>query len=105
MGTATSIGGPPMAIVYQRQAGAQLRATLAGYFLFGAAFSLLMLTVAGEFAGEELAHGLVLLPGVLVGFSLSRGVARVLDRGHTRAAVLAFSALSSIVLIGRELLP
>ena len=103
MGTATSIGGPPMAMVYQRHGGPELRATLAGYFLFGAAFSLAALAVAGEFGGRELSLGLVLLPGVVGGFSLSWLVARLLDRGYTRVAVLGFSALSAVVLIAQEL--
>jgi uncharacterized membrane protein YfcA len=99
MGTATSIGGPPMAIVYQRRAGPELRATLAAYFVVGAAFSLAMLAVAGEFGRRELGLGLLLLPGVLVGFSCSRVAARVLDRGHTRAAVLSFSSASALALL------
>lgn len=104
MGTATSIGGPPVAMVYQRHTGAQLRATLAAYFLFGAAFSLAALAAAGEFGGRELTMGLTLLPGVVGGFSLSWLVARALDRGYTRAAVLGFSAVSAVVLIAQELL-
>jgi hypothetical protein len=103
MGTATSIGGPPMAMVYQRHGGPELRGTLAGYFLFGAAFSLAALAVGGEFGGRELSMGLVLLPGVVGGFSLSWLVARLLDRGYTRAAVLGCSALSAIVLILSEI--
>lgn len=103
MGTATSIGGPPMAMVYQRHTGPQLRSTLAAYFVFGAAFSLAMLALAGEFGATELRAGLLLLPGVVVGFTVSRLLARVLDRGYTRAAVLGCSAASSIALILQEL--
>jgi uncharacterized membrane protein YfcA len=103
MGTATSIGGPPMAMVYQRVTGPQLRATLAAYFVFGASFSLLTLAVAGEFGAHELELGLTLLPGVLAGFALSWLAARVLDRGYTRVAVLGCSAASALVLIGTQL--
>lgn len=104
MGTATSIGGPPMALVYQRSTGAELRATLAAYFVVGAAFSLAMLAVVGEFGMEELRLGLVLLPGMLLGYATSGALVRVLDRGYTRAAVLTFASVSSIVLVLRELL-
>lgn len=104
MGTATSIGGPPMALVYQRSTGPQLRATLAAYFVVGAAFSLAMLAVVGEFGAEELRLGLLLLPGMLIGYLTSGVLARVLDRGYTRAAVLLFASVSSIVLLLRELL-
>lgn len=104
MGTATSIGGPPMAMVYQRHTGPEMRASLAAYFMVGGALSLAMLAVSGEFRGEELRAGLVLLPGVLVGYVGSGVLATFLDRGHTRPAVLGFSALSAITLILRELL-
>lgn len=104
MGTATSIGGPPMAIVYQRQTGPQLRSTLALYFVIGGCLSLLMLTIAGEFRGQELRAGLVLLPGVLVGFAGSKRLARLLDRGYTRMAVLGCSAAAAVALILTELL-
>ncbi len=103
MGTATSIGGPPMALVYQRSTGPQLRATLAAYFVVGAAFSLAMLAVVGEFGMDELRLGLVLLPGVLLGYAASGPLTRLLDRGYTRAAVLAFASVSSVVLVLREL--
>ena len=48
MGTLTSVGGPPMALVYQREQAATLRSTLAGFFLFGATWSLITLAVTGE---------------------------------------------------------
>jgi uncharacterized membrane protein YfcA len=104
MGTVTSIGGPPMALVYQRDAGARLRSTLAVYFMVGAMFSLLMLVVAGQFGPTDLGLGLLLLPGAALGFAASRLVAPWLDRGYTRWAVLGFSAASSLFLLGRELL-
>lgn len=103
MGTATSIGGPPIALVYQRSSGAQLRATLAAYFVVGAAFSLAMLAAVGEFGLHELRLGLLLVPGMVLGYLASGLAARVLDRGHTRVAVLSMATVSSVVLLLREL--
>jgi uncharacterized protein len=104
MGTATSIGGPPVALVYQRRTGPELRATLAGYFLVSSALSIVSLTAVGEFGVDDLWRSALLVPGVLVGFGLSRAAARVLDRGYTRVAVLGGAAAASVVLILRELL-
>jgi uncharacterized protein len=104
MGTITSIGGPPMALVYQRHSGPQLRATLAAYFVVGSVLSVALLSAGGEMGGTELRLAALLLPGVLGGFALSRLVARHLDRGRTRSAVLAFAALSATVLLVRELI-
>jgi uncharacterized protein len=103
MGTVTSIGGPPMALVYQRHTGAQLRATLALFFVVGAAFSLFVLCVAGQFGAVELRLGVLLLPGMVGGFLLSRVAAHVLDRGHTRTAVLGFATLASVALLVQQL--
>ena len=69
MGTLTSVGGPPMALVYQREQAAKLRSTLAGFFLFGASLALVALAVSGELGGRQVVDGLVLLPGLLVGLA------------------------------------
>lgn len=57
----------------------------------------------GEFGTQELAASLVLIPGLVVGFAASRWAARFLDRGFTRPAVLALSALSAVAAILRYL--
>lgn len=99
MGMLTSVGGPPMAIVYQRERAAQLRTTLAGFFLFGASLALAALVLGGEFGVHELGLGLLLLPGLAMGLLASRWLGRYLDHGWTRPAVLAFSALSAALLL------
>ena len=48
MGTTTSVGGPPMALVYQQSEGARLRATLAAFFVAGGFIALTGLLVAGQ---------------------------------------------------------
>lgn len=104
MGTATSIGGPPVAIVYQQQPGARLRGTLAGFFVVGASLSVLGLAAVGELGGGELAGAAILVVPMLAGFAISRDAARYLDAGRTRAAVLTLSVASSLFLLARELL-
>ena len=99
MGTMTSVGGPPMALVYQREQAAKLRSTLAGYFLFGASLALVTLTLSGELGGRQVVDGLVLRPGLLVGLAASRQLAPYLDRGWTRAAVLGLSTVAATVLV------
>ncbi|MBV7297645.1 sulfite exporter TauE/SafE family protein [Enterovibrio paralichthyis] len=49
MGTTTSIGGPPMALVLQKMDVVRLRANLAGYFIFSCAISLGVQWMAGYF--------------------------------------------------------
>ncbi len=104
MGTISSIGGPPMALLYQNAPGARLRSTLSGYFALGTIMSLLALVAVGRFGRDEFWSALVLLPGVAIGFILSARTRQLFDRGYTRAAVLTISAVSGAMVILRELL-
>jgi uncharacterized membrane protein YfcA len=101
LGTAVSIGGPPIALLYQREPGPRLRGTLAAFFLIGVTLSLVGLGIAGRFGLLQLRLAAYLVPGILVGFLVSRPAARVLDGGYTRPAILAISAASSLVVILR----
>lgn len=104
MGTLVSIGGPPMALVYQRASGPRLRGTLSSFFVVGATLSLIMLGLVGRFGLQELIWGSILLPGTLLGFAISNRTAPLLDRGYTRSAVLIISALAGAMVILREVL-
>jgi Sulfite exporter TauE/SafE. len=103
MGTVSSIDGPPIALVYQRASGPRLRANLAGYFSVGSVLSLATLILFGEFGSRQLLTACLLLPAVAVGLAASRHLTCLLDRGHTRRAVLVVSTFSSILLLVREL--
>lgn len=102
MGTATSVGGPPMALLLQREPGPELRAALGAFMAFGATLSLTTLAIVGEFDAGDLRMTLVLLPAVLIGFVVSRWTNRILDRGYTRPAVLAFATLSALSILARQ---
>lgn len=99
MATAASVGGPPVALLYQRSSGPRIRATLAFYFLIGTVLSVVGLWIAGAVGVRELRLAGELLPGTVVGFAVSSLVKRRLDQGLMRRAVLGFAALSSIVLL------
>ncbi|MGH9324468.1 MAG: TSUP family transporter [Vicinamibacteria bacterium] len=103
MATTASIGGPALAILYQDSRGDRVRGTLAGFFLAGLVLSLSALAVVGRFGPLELRASILLLPAVLLGFLLSRRIARSLDRGHTRAAILVSSAVAGLVVIAEAL--
>ena len=103
-GTATSIGGPPVALLYQRASGPVLRSTMGMYFLVGNSFSLAALTVAGEVSGDDVRRALLLLPFLLAGFWLSGPLRRHVDGPRLRVAVLVLSASSAVALLARTLL-
>jgi uncharacterized protein len=103
MGSITSIGGPPMAIVYQHRSGQELRATLALFFVFGSSLSIVLLSIAGEIEPADVGRAAALLPAVFVGYFASRYAGRWLDRGLMRPMLLGFSAGAAILLLVIEL--
>lgn len=103
-GTATSIGGPPIALLYQHRPARQIRTTLAVYFLVGAALSLVGLTASGELTGQEVVLAAVLLPVVLAGALAGVPLRARLRPDVVRPAVLAVCAVSALALLVRSLL-
>lgn len=103
MGTATSIGGPPLALLYQHHEGPVLRATLAATFAAGTMLSLVGLAIAGAVAPWHVALAGALFPGTLGGVALSTPLTRRLDAGLLRPAVLVFAAVAAVVAVVRGL--
>jgi len=102
-GTATAIGGPPLALVYQHEPGPVLRSTLAASFMAGILFSLAGLAIGGQVAGWQLVAALALVPGLALGIWLSGPVARHVDARLLRPLVLAFSAITGAAAFVRGL--
>ena len=71
MGTSSSIGGPPMALVMQHQTGDYIRANLAAFFVVSCVLSLLMLATVGRFGSREILLSLPLMPATLLGYWLA----------------------------------
>ncbi|TMR23367.1 sulfite exporter TauE/SafE family protein [Nonomuraea turkmeniaca] len=98
-GTATGIGGPPLALVYQSAKGPQIRATLAMFFFLSAAQSLGILALVDELPSRALTTGAILIVPMVLGFLVSGPLRRYLDGGKVRAAVLVVAAASAVALI------
>jgi len=101
MGTMVGIHGPPIALVFQNAEPAQARAMLGAFFAVGYAMSVAALAAVGLFGRHELVLGLLLLPGVGIGYAAAPLIARFLDRGRLRIAILAISGASAVVLLVR----
>jgi uncharacterized membrane protein YfcA len=104
MATTSSVGGPPIALLYQDSHGHQVRGTLSGFFLVGLVISLGALALIGRFGRSEIVSSVLLFPAVLFGFLLSARIAAVLDRGHTRTAILVASGLAGLAVVIEALL-
>ncbi|HVM53375.1 MAG TPA: sulfite exporter TauE/SafE family protein [Acidimicrobiales bacterium] len=99
--TVSSVGGPPMAVVYANEPGPVIRGTLSFIFVIGAAMSLVALVAVGDFGTREAGASLFLMvPGTL-GFLASGWVAGHVDRGKTRTAVLAVAALGALTALAK----
>lgn len=103
MGTVSGIGGPPIALVYQRADGPTLRGTLARFFTMGNAISIPTLIVAGRLGGDELPLIAALLPGTLLGYAASGWLAGHLDKRAARPVILALSTAAAVAVLVRAL--
>ncbi|MGI5506632.1 sulfite exporter TauE/SafE family protein [Lentzea sp. CA-135723] len=103
-GTATSIGGPMIALVYQNQEGPQVRATLAAFFTLGSAVSMAGLSIAGNVTAHQLWSGVLLVPFLIAGFLLSGPLRKRFDAKGVRTPMLVVAGVSAVVLIVRSAL-
>jgi len=102
-GTATSIGGPPVALLYQREAGARVRASLSLFLSAGNTLALAALALTGHLPARDLEAGLVFLACAGGGLAAAARFRRFLDAGRIRVAVLVTAAASATVLIAHSL--
>lgn len=105
MATTVSIGGPPMALLYQREPGPSLRATLSAFFVVGTVLSLTGLHLVGRFGWRELLLGMSLLPGILLGFAVAVPLTRRLDGRALRPAILAVCAVTGLIVLVEAVRP
>ena len=71
MGTTTSVGGPPIALVYQNSDPSTARAELGLFFVIGTFMSLGLLWGSGNISDDQVQLTLPLIPAVFIGFALS----------------------------------
>lgn len=103
MGATSGVGAPPIALLYQHREGPELRPTLAFVYAASSAIILVFLTAVGQFGRYEAVLALWLVPGYVVGYLLATPLARILDRGYSRLAVLTLSTVSAVALLVRSL--
>jgi uncharacterized membrane protein YfcA len=102
-GTATSIGGPPLALLYQHRHPSVVRPTLAAYFVIGAGMSLAGLGLAGELHTRFVWLSLWLSPCLIAGFLLAVPLRSRLPVAVVRRAILGVCAASALVLLLRSI--
>ncbi len=103
MGATSGVGAPPIALLYQHREGPELRPTLAFVYAASSVIIVVFLTAVGRFGLRETGLALVLVPGYILGYLIAGPLAKILDRGYSRVAVLLLSTVSALTLLLRSL--
>lgn len=103
-GVVSSIGGPPVALIYSRAEADMIRSTLAVVFTFGTFTSLTFRWLSGNVAITDLKVALVLMPAVIVGLLLSSRYNERIPKDVVRRGILIVCATSAVALLARALM-
>jgi len=98
MGTITSVGAPPMGIVYQNAPGPHVRATLNAFFAIGTMISLAALAAHGWLGLGDVILALSLAPALAAGTWVSRFLTDFVDR-RFRPLVLIICSASALAIV------
>lgn len=99
MGTATSVGGPPMALVWGSADAQRMRATLSAFFFIGSVLSLIGLVAFDAVDAAQVRAALLLAPAMVCGFGLARLSVRRLDEKRTRSIAVAASMIGALTVL------
>lgn len=97
----SAIGGPPVALLYSKDEGPTVRATLGLIFLIGASLTLVVRSFAGDVTSADVVLGLALLPAAGVGFALSSWLKDRVAPDHLRVGIFIVSSIAAVALLGR----
>lgn len=99
MGTSTSIGGPPMALLLQHQKASLIRANLSAFFIVSCILSLMVQAPIGYMGWHHIQLTMPLIPASLMGFWLAtRWVDRISNQ-HIRIASLLLCSVSGLATV------
>lgn len=103
-GLISSIGGPPLALLYRDAKGPEIRANLAALFGVGLVITIAARVLAGRLSTDDVVVSLWLVPGLTLGLFATRWTKERVRGSTLRVAVLGISALAACGLIGRAML-
>lgn len=99
MGTSSSIGGPPMALLLQHQDANSLRGNLSAFFVFSSIISLIVQVGVGVMAYKHLVMTLPLIPAALIGYWLAIKAVPYLSKVWMRRGALSLCLVSGVTAI------
>jgi uncharacterized membrane protein YfcA len=102
-GTSSGIGGPPIALLYGRQAGPVVRSTLGAIFTIGITINLLILTAVGILTSRDIGVAVLLSPAMILGFLISGRLRPHVDGERVRIGILVVSSVAAVGLLVRSI--
>lgn len=97
--TATGVGGPPLALVYQHSPVATLRGSVALCFLVGEVISLVVLALGGHLHAAQVSPVLSLCLPLALGVLASHWARHFVNEARLRRFVLIFAFVSGSLLL------
>ncbi len=102
-GVVASIGGPPVALLYNDDEAATIRSTLAAVFTIGLTLSLLGRAATGAITAMDVRISLVLFPAVVIGYVVARRIRGRVPATAIRTIILVVSATAGVGLLVRAI--
>ena len=102
-GTLTSVGAPPVLLLYQDVPATKARPTLNAFFMLGVALSLVALAWRGRVGAADAGFALAMAPAIMLGFAVARPVMGWLRGRSIRPLVLGLASLASVLILLRWL--
>lgn len=100
-GTASAIGGPPVALLYRTQTGPTVRSTLGTIFAIGIVINLVVLVATGIADRDDLRTALILAPAAAIGFAASSLLHRRVEGRILQNGILIVATISAVGLLAR----
>lgn len=100
-GTLTSVGAPPVLLLYQDVPPERARPTLNAFFLLGVALSLVALATRGRIGAGDAGFALSMAPAIALGFAVARPALALLRGRSIRPLVLGLAAAASVLILLR----
>lgn len=98
MGVITSVGAPPLALIYQNRDAVKSRPTLAAFFAIGCAMSLAALYVSGWAGVDQFWLACFMAPAAVVGTLFGSRLKGKVDNNY-RPYLLSIAGVASVLLI------
>jgi uncharacterized membrane protein YfcA len=99
MGSTSGIPGAPLVVMYQNEPLEKTRPTMALIFTFAYITSLIALTYGGAFNTRLAMDGLLLLPGLLLGFGIGKWARQYMTKSMGRTLMLSIASVGAALLL------